>query len=91
MPAGQLMVTKIHKKKHPFFVLKGECDVVSEDGTQKITGPYNGITLPGTQRLIYVREDTIWITVHATDKTDLKEIEEEVIAKDFSDPLLKLK
>jgi len=91
MPAGQLMVTKIHKKKHPFFVLKGECDVVSENGTQKVKGPYNGITLPGTQRLIYVREDTIWITVHATDKTDLKEIEEEVIAKDFSDPLLKLK
>ena len=85
VPKDMLIVTKLHKKSHPYFLLKGECSVLTEEGVIRIKAPFSGITKPGTKRVVYVHEDTIWTTVHATKKTDLKMIEEEVIAKDFSE------
>ena len=85
-PAGLLLVTKIHKKKHPFFLMKGEMSILTENGIEHIEAPHHGITIPGTKRIIYTHTDCVFITVHATDSTDIKKIEEEVIAKDFNDP-----
>lgn len=65
MPAGSVLTTKIHKMEHPFFVLQGSVSVYSEkDGPQLVSGPYRGITVPGTRRLLVVHEDVVWITVH---------------------------
>ena len=35
--------------------------------------------------MVYVHEDTEWLTVHATRETDLDRIEDELIAKSFDD------
>ena len=89
-PAGMLIVTKIHKKKHPFFLMSGKMSVLTENGVEHIEGPHNGITIPGTKRIIYTHTDCVFITVHATENTDIEKIEEEVIAKDFIDPKISL-
>jgi hypothetical protein len=91
MPAGQYLTTKIHKKEHPFFVLSGKLSIISEDGPIEIEAPYQGITQPGTKRVLYTHEDTVFITVHATDKTTVEEVTKEVIAEDFNDPDIALK
>mgnify|MGYP000850639588 CR=1 FL=1 len=85
MPAGMVVTTKIHKVRHPFFVMTGKCRVMTEEGVVDIVAPYQGVTEPGTKRLIHVLEDCVWYTVHATDKTTPEEVEEEVIAKDFTE------
>jgi len=85
MPKGLLVTSKIHKFAHPYFILKGDVSVLTEEGTVRIKAPYSGITSPGTKRLIYNHEETVWITVHFTDKTDLNEIEKDIIAKDFEE------
>lgn len=85
MPAGAFLTSKIHKVKHPFFVLKGKCSVLTENGVQTITAPYYGVTEPGTKRVLYIHEETIWVTVHVTDSQDLAVIEDQVIAKTFND------
>ena len=90
MPKGQLVSTGIHKKEHPYFVLKGDVSVLTDEGIKRIKAPYNNITKPGTKRLILVHEDTIWITVHATKKESVEEILEEIIAYDFNDPDLSI-
>ena len=87
-PAGQIIVTKIHKKDHPFFLMKGELSILTEDGVVNLNAPYQGITKVGTKRVIYTHTDCIFTTVHATDKLTVDEVEEDVIAKDFSDPLI---
>lgn len=84
-PAHELIVTKIHKKSHPFFLLKGEMSILTESGVKRIKAPFYGITPAGTKRVIYTHSDVVFVTVHATDKTDLQEIEEEVIAKSFDE------
>jgi len=89
-PAGELLVTKIHKKEHPFFLMKGKMSILTEDGVKHIQAPHHGITKPGTKRIIYTHTDCVFVTVHATDKTDVAEIEKEVIANDFNDPAISL-
>ena len=65
--------------------------ILTENGVEHVEGPHHGITIPGTKRIIYTHTDCVFITVHATDSTDIKKIEEEVIAKDFNDPEITLK
>ena len=85
MPKGMLIVSKIHKVRHPYFVLKGDLSVLTEEGEVRIFAPYFGITPAGTKRLLYIHEDTVWITVHATEETDLEKIEEDIIAKSYDE------
>jgi len=87
MPAGMLLTSKIHKKVHPYFVLKGDVSVLTEEGVVRIKAPFQGITPAGTKRLLYIHEETVWTTVHVTESKDLDEIEEEIIAKTFDDVL----
>jgi hypothetical protein len=84
-PKGELLVTKIHKVTHPFFLMKGDMTILMEDGIKRIKAPHYGITPAGTKRIIYCHEDCVFVTVHATELTDIKAIEEEVIAKDFDE------
>lgn len=82
MPAGSRWLSKIHKHQHPFVILRGSCDVYQkETGWMRMSGPYFGITEPGTRRLLRIIEETDWITFHVTEETDLQKIEEHVIAK----------
>ena len=99
MPRGMLIVSKIHKEKHPYFILKGKVSVLTDEGVVKLQAPYSGMTPPGTKRILYIHEDTIWTTVHMNpdNEKDLKKIEERIIAKSFdkvlitNDEILKLK
>ena len=84
-PAGLFIVTKIHNKTHPFFLMQGEISMFSQDGVEKISAPYPGITQAGTKRAIYTHTECVFVTVHATDKLNIEDIEEEVIAKSFDD------
>ena len=84
-PKGELLVTKIHKVTHPFFLMKGDMTILMEGGIKRIRAPHYGITPAGTKRIIYCHEDCVFVTVHATKLTDIKAIEEEVIAKDFDE------
>ena len=85
LPTGMLLTSKIHKTNHPYFILSGRGRVLTEEGVKEIVGPCHGITPAGTKRLIYVLEDMVWCTAHATRHTDLKKIEKQIIAKDFSE------
>ena len=84
---GMVVVTKIHKEDHPYFVLKGDLSIITEKGIVRIKAPYFGITRAGTKRIAYIHEDTIWTTIHVTDTTDLDEIEAKVIAKKYDEVL----
>ena len=84
-PKGMLNVSKLHKTTHPFFILEGDVSIQTPEGVVRLKAPYFGITKAGTKRVVYFHEDTVWITVHATKETDLKKIEEELIAKTYDE------
>ena len=66
MPAKTWVVSKIHKTQHPYFVLSGRVSVWINGEWQTIQAPYSGTTEAGTRRVLYIHEDCIWATVHAT-------------------------
>ena len=84
-PKGMLNVSKLHKTTHPFFIVKGDVSILTENGVMRIKAPFRGITKAGTKRIVYFHEDTVWITVHATNETDLEKIEDEIIAENFDE------
>jgi hypothetical protein len=81
MPANTVVMTAIHKKENITTVVSGVCRVVNHDGTSEIiTAPAFFVTPAGTQRAVYVLEESTWITVHATNAKTV-ETAEQVIAK----------
>ena len=84
-PAGHLIVTKLHKTQHPFFLLEGEISIITEKGEEHIKAPYYGITNIGTKRIIFSHTAFRLVTVHPTNKKDIDEIERDIIAKDYKE------
>lgn len=79
MPKGSLLTTRIHLSEHPFVISSGVVAVWDDiDGWIVLRAPHTGVTKPGTRRILYVLEDTLWSTFHVTDKTDPDEIVKEV-------------
>lgn len=85
LPAGLTIVGKIHKYAHLNMLMKGRVSVFTEKGREDFVGPLTMVSQAGTKRAVYAHEDTIWVTVHLTNSTDLEEIEAEIIAKDFAE------
>lgn len=86
IPKGNFVIGKIHKHSHPNFLLEGEVSVLTEGrGAERLKAPLSMVSEAGTQRIVYTHTDCRWVTVHVTCKKDLKEIEEEVIAKDYKE------
>lgn len=80
MPAGSVLTSKIHKTEHPFVISQGRVSVyIDGQGVEELVAPHTGVTKPGTRRVLCVHEDTIWITFHPTQETDLEVIEQLLI------------
>tara|TARA_R110000772_G_scaffold268686_2_gene397475 strand:- start:23591 stop:24184 length:594 start_codon:yes stop_codon:yes gene_type:complete len=87
-PANQLIITKVHKKQHTFFLMEGEMSIITEGGVETIRAPHNGITEPDTKRLIFPHTDCRFVTVHATTLTDIDELEKELVSDEYENDLL---
>lgn len=79
IPAGTVLTGKVHKAEHLNIVSKGEIIVWTEDGMKRIKAPFVLPSFPGAKRVGLAIVDTTWVTIHATDKTDLAELEAELI------------
>ncbi len=85
IPEGQVIVSKIHRGKTFNIITEGMVSVISEMGYHTYSAPYVFVSDPFTKRVVISHMDSIWVTAHGSDKTDLQDIEEEIIAKDFSE------
>ena len=85
IPIGSCIIGKIHKHEHINVLSKGSCWVVTEAGREFIEAPRTWISSPGIKRAVFAVTDVVWTTIHPTESSDLDEIEEEVIAKDYSE------
>ena len=42
---GTLLTSKIHRFAHPFFLMEGKCQVLSEEGPIELEAPHYGLSL----------------------------------------------
>jgi hypothetical protein len=59
--------------------------MVTEHGSEIYEAPCSFVSSPGDKRCVLALEDTVLTTYHPTDKTDLDEIEKEVISDSILD------
>lgn len=85
IPAGTLVVGKIHKHAHLNILIRGRVSVATEEGPLELEAPRVMTSKAGTKRVVYAHEPVLWTTIHLTDKTDIAEIEDEIIAKSYDD------
>ena len=81
-PAGTLIVGKVHKAPHFFLCAAGEIIAWTENGMKHLMPGDVVESQPGTKRVTLAVTDAIGITIHRTDKTDLDELEAELIEPD---------
>ena len=88
IPKGTILTGKIHKHRHPNFLMSGTVEVVTEGrGPEILQGPLVMVSEGGTKRALRAISDLHWVTVHLnlSDTQDLAKIEKYVIAKDYEE------
>ena len=71
------------RKAHVNVISAGACTVYTAgEGEVELTAPCTFVSHAGAQRVILAHTDVVWTTIHVTDKTDLADIEREVIQED---------
>lgn len=86
MPAGAVIIGKIHKTRHLNIIQQGKVALANEDGTSTILGPCTFMSDAGVQKALLIIEDTVWSTVHVTELRDLESLEAQLIEDDTSYP-----
>ena len=79
IPAGMTTTGKIHKHACLNILAKGRRSTLVDGYVIEIAAPHIHLSPPGMKRVSYTYEDSVWITVHATNLTDIEEIERELV------------
>lgn len=84
---GTIGVTAIHEEQNISVMAKGKIAVITEQGCQILEGPRVFTTPSGTRRLIFVMEDTLFVTVHPNPKNerDTDVLVARITAKNFDE------
>jgi len=90
IPAGMLVVGKIHKHSHFMMVAKGHALVVSEHDKHEVKAGEIYVSKVGAKRVVFAFEDTVFITVHLNpsntqdmEAIECEHIEDEKFKKEF--------
>ena len=83
MPEDTYVIGKIHTAEHWNIILTGCVTVITATSKETFKAPHTFISGAGVQKIVYMHTDCIWQTLHVTDKTDLDEIEKDVIVEDY--------
>lgn len=90
IPAGVALTGKKHLQGQHNFLMLGTIAVTTEDGVREITAPEVIVSPPGTKRAAVALTDVIWATTLICDKTDIADIEAQVIDPTDEIPIVNL-
>ena len=76
IPKGTILTGKVHKQDDLQIMVYGDILVKTEAGEKRLQGFSMFSSRAGYQQIGCALEDTLWVTVHATEETDLDRLEE---------------
>lgn len=79
IPAGTLLTGAEHKHGHINIISKGTITVYTDDGMQTLSAPHTIVSSPGIKRLGFAHTDVVWVTILATEETDVNAIENTLV------------
>lgn len=85
IPKGTVLTGRIHKYSQINVLVMGDISVLTEQGIQRVRPPFVVESPPGTKRVAYAHEDTIWLTICGTDTTDTELLEDELTTRTYAE------
>jgi quercetin dioxygenase-like cupin family protein len=85
IPAGVLLTGKIHKTEHLNILAKGRIEISNMGESKELIAPQIFVSPPGTKRAGYAHEDSVWITIHPTEETDMIKLEQDLVTNSFDE------
>lgn len=79
-----LAVGAIHKKETTLVILKGSLKIFSETGLSVLKAGDLRVSSPGTQRAVFALEDTVMMTLHRAETSNLEDIVAELTDWDLN-------
>jgi hypothetical protein len=78
MPKGGLVVGKLYKISHTWFLLSGELEVATDEGGEYYIGPCYVNAPEGTKRVLYAVTDIVFVNVYPNPDniTDIDKLED---------------
>jgi hypothetical protein len=76
MKKGTLVVGKTHKTRHMNHVITGSAEVMIGGEIRTIQAPYDFISEAGSKKILQIKEDMLWTTIHPTEETDIDKLDE---------------
>ncbi len=86
IPRNVTLTGYIHKTEHLSILLSGTLIMTDGDGGAiEITGPRIEVAKPGTKRVAFAKTDVRFLTIHASDETDVETLEDILFTNDFKE------
>jgi hypothetical protein len=87
MKAGSAVVGAIHNHLHVWFLLTGHLVVATEDDVEEFISPCYVLAKPGSKRVIYAMEDSIFVNIHKNPNNtkDIDKLEKEIVSFTFEE------
>ena len=87
MKAGSAVVGAIHNHLHVWFLLTGHLAVATEDDVEEFISPCYVLAKPGSKRVIYAIEDSIFVNIHKNPNNikDIDKLEKEIVSFTFEE------
>ena len=85
MNANSMVVGAIHNHLHVWFLLTGHLAGVTEDTTEEFIAPCYVLATPGSKRVIYAIEDSIFVNIHKNPNNikNIKKLEDDIVSLTF--------
>ena len=85
MMAGSAVIGAIHNHLHVWFLLTGKLAVATENSVEEFISPCYVLAKPGSKRVIYAIEDSIFVNVHKNPNNikDIDKLEKEIVSLTF--------
>ena len=87
MEKGSAVIGAIHNHLHVWFLLQGELIVATENSTEEFLAPCYVISKPGSKRVIYAVEDSVFVNIHKnySNTKNIKELEADIVSNTFEE------
>ena len=82
IPAGHVLVQHKHKHDHLSILAAGVVDLTVDGQTKRVAAPACLTIVAGKHHGVTAITDVVWYCVHATDCTDIDQIDEVLIVKE---------
>jgi len=87
MKAGSAVIGHIHNHEHVWFLLTGHLAVATEKMVEEHISPCYVVAQPGSKRVIYALEDSIFVNIHKNPNNtrNIEELEKEIVSTTFKE------